>query len=81
MDQTNINFYNILYTELRKIRGSLKLVSQDSGRSREWVRWVLQEKYSDDDIIVSATKVLKLLKNQQKKKEEIARKNIQEAMS
>lgn len=81
MNRTNINFHNVLYNELRKFRGSLKLVCQDSGRSREWVRWVLQNKYSDEDVIVSATKVLKTLKDQQKKKEAIATRNLQSVFS
>lgn len=81
MNQTNINFINTLYTELRKHRGSMLQVCKHSGRTREWVRWVLQGKYNDDDVILSATEVLKSINKQKKTKEAIARKNLESVLS
>lgn len=47
-----------LYQNLKKYRGAIGEVSKKTGRSRDWVRFVLQGKYQDTKVVDAATKLL-----------------------
>jgi len=65
MNKTNIDFLNMLHAELRKRRGSLKIVAQRAGRDRNWVRMVLVDGYKDNAVVLAAAEVLEELRKEE----------------
>lgn len=65
--QSNILFYNTLYTSLKEHRGAIIEVARRTGFSRETVRHTLKGIYKNEQVILEAAFLLKELRKERSK--------------